>query len=604
MTYNARNRISVRILIAALIGGVLGLTAAAQPAPVAVGIDLNAEQRVLIAQLTADKAITVARERRIAEADQEKLYEQLKVKDQALRVAKRQAAGNAAELAEVRKARGQIARERQALVAALADRDRTLAAEVRAYREVVTGIATSPDPRKQQALQRFADGEQREALADLDVILDAERAAQLKAVDIQDAAKRRPVAALALQAHDQGKVTLDEVIGRYEQLTRLDPGMTWDWIYLGWLYTERGQLDQARQSAESAYRSLAGGDGRNRMVVLSALGDVAVQTGDLAGARARFEECLAIARKLAHDNPSSAAAQRDVSVSLERLGNVAVEAGDLAGARARFEECLAIDRKLAKDNSSSAQAQRDVSVDLDKLGDVAVEAGDLAGARARFEESLTVRRKLAKDNPTSAEAQRDVSVDLERLGTVAVEAGDLAGARARFEECLAILRKLAKDNPNSAQAQRDVSVSLNNLGDVAVETGDLAGAQARFEESLTVRRKLAKDNPTSAEAQRDVSISLERLGDVAVQAGDLVAARARFEEGLAIDRKLAKNNPNSAEVQLDLVRSLAKLGKVIRDRALVSEALTIVRELERTGRLALGDRGLPDLVTSILNALP
>jgi hypothetical protein len=94
---------------------------------------------------------------------------------------------------------------------------------VRTYREVCTGIATSPDPRKQQALQRFADGEQREALADLDVIADAERAERRKAVDLQDAAKRRPIAALARQVHDQGKVTLDEVIGRYEQLTRLDP---------------------------------------------------------------------------------------------------------------------------------------------------------------------------------------------------------------------------------------------------------------------------------------------------------------------------------------------------------------------------------------------
>jgi hypothetical protein len=229
--------------------GVIGLAATGTAAqPVTAGVDLNAKQRSLIEQLTADKAITVARERRIADADQEALYQQLKAKDRELRVAEAKAAGHAAELARVRKARDQIARERQALVTALTERDRTLAAEVRAYREVVTGIAMSPDPRKQKALQRFADGEQREALADLDVILDAERAAQLKAVDIADAAKRRPVATLALQAHDQGKVTLEEVIGRYEQLTRLDPGMTWDWIELGRLLTNKdGSMTSARQ---------------------------------------------------------------------------------------------------------------------------------------------------------------------------------------------------------------------------------------------------------------------------------------------------------------------------------------------------------------------
>jgi len=101
------------MLIAALLAGAIGSTAVAQPAPVVAAVDLNAEQRALVAQLTADKAITVARERGIAAADQQKLYEQLNVKDQALREAERWAAGNASKLAEVRKARDRIAKERQ-----------------------------------------------------------------------------------------------------------------------------------------------------------------------------------------------------------------------------------------------------------------------------------------------------------------------------------------------------------------------------------------------------------------------------------------------------------------------------------------------------------
>jgi len=124
MTYTTGNRISTRRLIAASLCGVIASTAAAQPAPVAGAVDLNSEQRVLIAQLTADKAITVARERRIAAADQLTLCEQLKVKGQKVRAAERRASGNAARTAEVRKARDQIASERQALTTALADRDR------------------------------------------------------------------------------------------------------------------------------------------------------------------------------------------------------------------------------------------------------------------------------------------------------------------------------------------------------------------------------------------------------------------------------------------------------------------------------------------------
>lgn len=652
MRRRARTRTKVLFrTFATFLGSMIWLSAA-RAAPPITGGDFNVEQRLLIAQLTADKAIMVARERRMAAADQEKVYEQLKIKDRALRAAERRATGNAAKLAELRKAREQVARERQVLVAALVDRDRTLAVELRMYREMITGVATSLERRKQQALQRFADGEQREALADLDVIRRAKRATQNKALDIQDAAEARPAATLALQAHDQCNVTLDEAIRRYEELTRLDPGTTWDWIELARLYEERGQLDRARHAAEIAYREALNGDDRDIVVVLNELGDLALQAGDLAGAKAKFEDGLIIRQKLTRGNPNSLQARRDVSTSLERLGDVALQAGDLTGAKARFEESLTIACELATDSSNFAQAQRDVSIVLERLGDVALQMGDLLGAKARFAESLVLDRKVAEANPSSAQAQRDVSVSLGQLGSVAMQAGDLAAAMVWFEENLMMRRKLAKDDPSSARAQRDVSISLNKLGDAAMRAGDPTSAKARFEESLTMRIKLAKDNPSSAEAQRDVGVSLERLGDVALQTGDLADARMRFENSLTLRRKLAQGNlssaqsqrdvcislgklgdvavqagdPNgakkwfaesltiarelakdslsSAQAQRDLLLSLARLGQVARDRALVNEALTIARELERTGRVAPSDRGMREWLTNILDSLP
>src|SRR5258708_1117080 len=208
MRRGTRNRVVVRVVLVGLLCAAVGL--AAMAAPASAGTDLNAEQRALVEQLTADQATAVPRARRVAPAHQPEPDDKLQVQGKGLRTAGARAAGNVAELVRLRKTRDQIATERQALIAALAQRDQALAAEVRAYREVVTGIATSPDPRKQRALQRFADGEQREALDDLDVIADANRAARIKAVDLADAAERRPTAVLALQARDQGKVTLAE----------------------------------------------------------------------------------------------------------------------------------------------------------------------------------------------------------------------------------------------------------------------------------------------------------------------------------------------------------------------------------------------------------
>ena len=64
---------------------------------------------------------------------------------------------------------------------------------------------------------------------------------------------------------------------------------------------------------------------------LNKLGDVQEAAGDSRGARKSFEESHQILAGLAAANPTSAAAQRDVSVSLDKLGGVQEAAGDLAG---------------------------------------------------------------------------------------------------------------------------------------------------------------------------------------------------------------------------------------------------------------------------------
>ncbi len=391
MIHERLRRCVGQMLLAAMLCGAAVPAPSVAHAQPAAAEDLNAEQRSLIEQLTADKAMSVARERRLADEAQERLYAVLATKDRALRAAEVRAKGRAAELARLRRERDGITRQREQLIAALTDRDRTLEAEVRAYRETVTGLALSPDPRKQAALQRFADGEQAEALADLDLIADADRAARRKAADLAEAANRRPVARLAVEALDQGKVLLPEVVARFERLTRLDPGVTADWIQLASLYDTQGRLADARRAADAALKTVvAGADPQPRAATLTMLGLLAMKGGELGRAKALFEEALDTRRKLAKDNPTSAEAQRDVSFSLVKLGDVAVAAGDLGRAKVLFEESLVTTRKLAKDNPTSATAQCDLIISLFKLG-------RLRSDPRLLKESLVIVRTLDKE---------------------------------------------------------------------------------------------------------------------------------------------------------------------------------------------------------------
>src|SRR5436305_4466618 len=468
----------------------------------------DAENQALVQRLVLDRAAAVASVQRIADEREEQLFADLTAKDRRLRAEQRTRKEAQAELAGV-------TAERQRLVDEIAARNRQFAAEIAEYRRQVASIADSPDPRKREALKRYAEGDRAAGYDDLWEIQEAET----KAV----AAGWREIAALAQDRKDQGEIGTAEAIKPYEKAQAMDADYAWGWIELQRLYQEAGRLPDARHAAEQALAHAP--SERDRAVAESEVGDVLVAAGDLAGARQRFERCLKILEQLAKANPTSVDAQRDLGVSLEKLGGVLIASGDLAGARQRFERCLEIREQLAKSNSTNMDAQSGSSVSLNKLGEVLIASGELGGARQLFERCLKISEQLAKSNPTSAEAQRDLSVSLNKLGEVLVASGDLVGARQRFERCLKIREQLAKSNSTSAEAQRDFSVSLNKLGEVLVASGDLVGARQWFERCLKIREQLAKSNPTSAEVQRDLSVSLNKLGDVLVASGDLVGAR-------------------------------------------------------------------------------
>lgn len=299
--------------------------------------DLNRSERALVEQLTAKRVAVIIRERRIATEREEKLLRRLEAKDKRLRAIEAKASSTQAQLADAQRERDKLARDRRKLVDQLAARDREFEAEIAAYREAVTGLAQTTNPKKRAALERYANGDRQGAFPILEDITRAENAARAKAAAIASAKNLRDLAPLAHEMKDRGEKTTPEVIALYEEITALDRGVAWDWITLARLYDEGGQLEKARRAAESAVK--VSSTARERSAGLNELADVAVKAGDLKEAKRLYEESLGIARRLAKANPGSAEAQRDVSVSCAKLGLV-------TGQHRYLAEALEIVRKL------------------------------------------------------------------------------------------------------------------------------------------------------------------------------------------------------------------------------------------------------------------
>ena len=262
------------------------------------------------------------------------------------------------------------------------------------------------------------------------------------------------------------------------------------WVNRGYWRLGRTQLEDALS-----------GDARtsaDRAVVLARLGFLALGQGDEAEARARYEEALAVSRRLGD--------RRAEGRSVGHLGSLALTQGDYPEARARYEEALTVARELGDGRAEA--------VWVANLGLLAHYQADYPEARARYEEALALARERGD--------RRSEANNLGNLGNVAHYQADYPEARARYEEALALAREVGD--------RRAEAIWVGNLGNVAGREADHAGARARYEEALALARELGD--------RRAEATNLGNLGIVAQGQGDHAGARARYEEALALAREL------------------------------------------------------------------
>jgi tetratricopeptide (TPR) repeat protein len=276
----------------------------------------------------------------------------------------------------------------------------SLAGNERLLRDsAVQALANEESPAAEAAARKIAAGDLKSAV----VIL---RRDAMGASD--DAAQRwRRLGALVALIDTATALTA------YEQAYKLQPMDFWTCIELARLRQTAGDLAGSKIAALAA--EAAARNDRESAIVHQVIGAALNEEGDLVGATERYEQSRIVAERLARENPTSAQAQRDLSVSLGKLGDVLVQAGKLSEATTRYEDALAISDRLARENPASAQAQRDLSVSLNKLGDVLQQAGKLSEATTRYEESRVIRERLARENPSSAQAKRDLISSYWRL---------------------------------------------------------------------------------------------------------------------------------------------------------------------------------------------
>ena len=248
---------------------------------------------------------------------------------------------------------------------------------------------------------------------------------------------------------------------------------------------------------------------------LHGLGVLAAERGDLAGARIRIEEGLALSRA-AGDRPF-------VGLALHNLGSFAVREHDEQTARSRIEESRRVWEELGSRGRLSLAAH--------SLGDLARSGGTYAEAAAHYRESLEL---AGAAGPPGWRTET-----LRALGHATHLLGDDRAARAHFTEALRLCRDLGD--------RRGVAECVGGLACLAA--GTQPGRAVRLLGAATAA--VAASGPYLSRSDQDdfdrsLAASRSRLGDGAYEAAWRRGQAMSLEQAVADALEEAPAAPDAA----------------------------------------------------------
>lgn len=313
--------------------------------------------------------------------------------------------------------------------------------------------------------------------------------------------------------------------------------------------------------------------------------------GDLDGALAAFNECLAISRKLAAGDRASQTFQSNLTTALMSVGGVLQLQGKNDEALRAYSEVLNIQRQLLKEAPGTPRYQWGLAQALEEVGSLELLRVENQAALKAFEECIAIKRRLLKSGKSPADRKLSFALSLPELGEARKIAGDLPAAGRAFKESIDILRQLEKRDPKNYGIQTSLATSISRLAEIRQAQGNTLEALEAYEQSLAIQRRVAAADPTNTLNRRNLSVQLNTIGKALIANQEFAKAQKGFEESLAIARDLARLDPTDQVAKRDLCTSLMRLGECRNFLGDFKRSVACLEEAEKIGRGLVASNG-------------
>jgi len=286
--------------------------------------------------------------------------------------------------------------------------------------------------------------------------------------------------------------------------------------------------------------------------------------GSYIRAKACFSSALDIRRNIyAHDSADSTL--RKVGTAHNALGNLALEQGDLDAAESCFNTVLSITQQLAA--SSTSQALRDLAAAHACLGSLAYSQEHLLIAEEHFKTCLSIAEQLVEKD-CSPESISHLAFALRKLGEIAITLEKYNEAQDYCEHCLTLLNNINSDDCIEAR-DCELASTLISLGDLALRRSNPTKAQEYYKSCLQLQS--GSSGKSSAPLFSQQAVALSRLGDIASALRDYESAESYYARRVSVYETIASVD-NNLKSQLNLSAALDTLGLMLNKRGNAADA--------------------------------
>jgi len=202
------------------------------------------------------------------------------------------------------------------------------------------------------------------------------------------------------------------------------------------------------------------------------------------------------------------------------VGDIFLEQERDALAAAAFRRAIALAERLADEEPDDEDHLTLVAVARDRLGDALLSIGDGPSALAAFESARHVRDRLVRVAPNHHGRRRALARCHESIGEVLRAMGDKSEALTAYGACLELRAALALEL-GDAESQRDLYTTHSRIGHVHRAMGDLEAAIAAFRTGLALAEALvAESGSTHGTFEADVALFCFRAATVLTDGTD------------------------------------------------------------------------------------